>query len=390
MNNKKIDVIVYGDFNKNELKYKAYGAKLYIEILDEVDLLGKVICRGTSLDSKKYITAIPFGAFIPKVFRFIQQKTGLGFRNFSQNILFDFFASKKLRNKNVLSFTQGLKRCANCAKKNDNFYIEISATENMEIFLKILAKENEKFKLPTEKDIKEILLNGAETAKIADKLIVLSQHAKDTYVDNGYERDNVFVIEQEIDLKKIQAKDKYNSDNILKISCVAHFQILKGLHYLIKAVKELNNSNIELNIIGDLDENSKIAVDEFCGNIKSSSKINYIGKVSSPDKFLRESDIFVFPSLSEGFGRAIAEAMATGIPVIITKNCGVDIRNGIEGFVVESANVGQLKEKINFFLENRNKLKEMGENAKERITEICDEEKRKNKIRNLFENILVN
>jgi len=388
MNNKKFDLIIYGDFDKSDSKYKAYGAKLYIETLEQMGALGKIICRGTSLSSDRYVPAMPFGSLVPKIFTFIQKKTGLNLRDFSQNILFDFFASKKIGNQNVLSFAQGLNKCIYETKKNNNIYIEVSVTENMEEYLEKLKKESNKFNLPVDKNICKILINGIKTAKNTDYIITISQHIKDTYTNNGYDENKIFVIEQGIDLEKIIQKSKYDSNDILIISCVAHFQILKGLHYLIKAIQELNNKNIELNIIGDLDKNSKIVINKFCENIKNFSKINYIGKVSDPYKILKESDLFILPSLSEGFGRAIAEAMAIGLPVIITKDCGIDIRDGIDGFIIDSANIDQIKEKINLFLENKNKIEEMGKNAKNRIAEICNKEKRKKKINNFFENIL--
>lgn len=80
---------------------------------------------------------------------------------------------------------------------------------------------------------------------------------------------------------------------------------------------------------------------------------------------MAESDVLIFPSLFEGFGMVITEAMSQGTPVITTtRTCGRDfIVDGINGWLVEPGNSKLLKSKIKNILDNKCKLLEISKNA---------------------------
>ena len=82
--------------------------------------------------------------------------------------------------------------------------------------------------------------------------------------------------------------------------------------------------------------------------------------------YYQNADVFVFPSLNDAFALVILQAMACGTPVIISENVGAAdvVRNGADGFIVPTRNVGALKGKILFFYNNREKVEEMGRNAR--------------------------
>jgi glycosyltransferase involved in cell wall biosynthesis len=73
-------------------------------------------------------------------------------------------------------------------------------------------------------------------------------------------------------------------------------------------------------------------------------------------------DLFVFPSLAEGFGLVIGEAMATGVPVLTTTNTGGPelIVDGQEGWCVPAHDVDSLAERIEWAYRNRDALYDMG------------------------------
>lgn len=77
------------------------------------------------------------------------------------------------------------------------------------------------------------------------------------------------------------------------------------------------------------------------------------------------SDVLVLPSLFEGFGLVILEAMAAGLPVITTTNTGGPdvIEDGKEGFIVPAGNVEALREKMSYFIQNPEQAFKMGQAA---------------------------
>lgn len=81
-------------------------------------------------------------------------------------------------------------------------------------------------------------------------------------------------------------------------------------------------------------------------------------------KYYQSSDIFVFPSLSEGSSLACLEAMSCGLPCIVTENSGSIITNNKEGVVIPIRSVKSIKENILYFYNNLDEVKRMGKNAR--------------------------
>ena len=87
------------------------------------------------------------------------------------------------------------------------------------------------------------------------------------------------------------------------------------------------------------------------------------------DEFLR-ADVFVLPTLCEGFALAHLEAMACGVPVVTTPNCGSVVRDGVDGFIVPIRDAEALAEKIELLVTDRELRTRLGHNARERAREF--------------------
>jgi glycosyltransferase involved in cell wall biosynthesis len=80
----------------------------------------------------------------------------------------------------------------------------------------------------------------------------------------------------------------------------------------------------------------------------------------------QESDVFVFPTLGEGFGLVVLESLSCGVPVICSDLAGGNdaIIDGYNGFVFEGLDENKLKQTIEWFIQNRHELTQMSENAR--------------------------
>jgi glycosyltransferase involved in cell wall biosynthesis len=83
-------------------------------------------------------------------------------------------------------------------------------------------------------------------------------------------------------------------------------------------------------------------------------------------KYLSQGSVFVYFSMDEGFGMALLEAMASGLPVICTANVGAKdaVREGVDGFILPIRDVNGLKEKILYLYEHTKICQEMGKQAR--------------------------
>ena len=143
----------------------------------------------------------------------------------------------------------------------------------------------------------------------------------------------------------------------------------KGVEYLIKAFVKLSqkHKNIELLLIG----NGAPSTIKYFKELAGQSKINFIGSVAPIDvpKYLVYADVFILPSLGEPFGLVNLEAMACGKPVISTNAGGVPdyFKDKEVGFLVEPANVDDLADAMEKFLNNHDLVDKMGQRARKYV-----------------------
>ena len=137
----------------------------------------------------------------------------------------------------------------------------------------------------------------------------------------------------------------------------------KGINYLLKAFSDSCFENDTLHLYGRIYPEFKRLVKEHNANVILH------GYTSDIKKKLQQHDVYVFPSLMEGSSKSIYEAMERALPVIATYESGSIIRDGLDGFIIDKANVDQLKDKMNHFKKHPEAIQEMGRSARSRISE---------------------
>lgn len=147
----------------------------------------------------------------------------------------------------------------------------------------------------------------------------------------------------------------------LKFLFVGRLTQAKGLSYMFDALNGFENE-IDLTLVGN---DSYVTI---CPALKEALKKHHHIPYLSHDKILelmREFDVLIFPSLFEGFGLVITEAMSQGTPVLTTnRTCGNDfIKDGENGWIVDAADTDALKNKINNIIQNRSQLSSIGKKA---------------------------
>lgn len=185
----------------------------------------------------------------------------------------------------------------------------------------------------------------------------------------------VEVVPNGVNVQSLESKNK--SNDVKRIISVSRLVKKNGLEHLIKAVKIVNNNYdqpVVLKIIGD---------GELKKDLKNLSKslglydrfVILEGSIPNEQVYgrLRQSDVFVRPSLSEGLGNAFLEAMAAGLPVIGTKVGGIPdfLEDGVTGWYAQVNNPKSIAEKIKYVLaeENKEEVEEVKNNALHMVKE---------------------
>jgi glycosyltransferase involved in cell wall biosynthesis len=207
----------------------------------------------------------------------------------------------------------------------------------------------------------EYLYNLSQESSLADKILVASSYTKKTLIENGISEHKITVTPYGVKINSAASNICVKSDDVFRFIYVGSMIQRKGIYYLLEAFKKVKSKKVELVLCGRgfID---KALLDEYYSDTIIIKK-----DLTNEELFkeLKRANVFVLPSLSEGFAHVILEAMAAGLPVITTPHtCGPDIIDeGENGFIVPIRNVEKLKEKIEWCIENQESITNMGHAA---------------------------
>ena len=199
--------------------------------------------------------------------------------------------------------------------------------------------------------------------KLAKKIIV----AHERYVDYSFilpkHREKIAVIPPGVDTALFKPSKKQVSEAIFGFASVLdNYHEYKGLDYLFKSIRKS-----KLKIVGGGE-----MLDYY--KIKAARKdVEFLGTLKPRDMkdFYHKIGVFVLPTTGykEGFGIVALEAMASGIPVIVSSIVGVadDIEKNNCGIVIKPKNVKELGNAIKYFEDNESEIKIMGRRARKAV-----------------------
>ncbi len=211
----------------------------------------------------------------------------------------------------------------------------------------------------------------------ADSIVALSQGAKRDLIDNfGVAPHKISVIYNPIDIEAVAEASTELIDDLpewqgsFKIVSVGSLVRSKGHIYLLEAMKELVHTHkreVRLVLVGTgaLRDELVKKVEDF--GLKD--HVVFLGYRKNPFKYMRHCDLFVLPSLWEGFGNVLVEAMACGVPVISTlceSGPREIIENSVSGLLVEPGSSKELLKAIKAIMDNPTYARELAKNARVR------------------------
>jgi glycosyltransferase involved in cell wall biosynthesis len=145
----------------------------------------------------------------------------------------------------------------------------------------------------------------------------------------------------------------------------------KGVHHLVNAFAHISSDfpQSRLLLVGH-DENKQYAagLKDQVRRHGLNGRVQFVGKVSQTElaEWMRKARVFVLPSISEGLGRVVVEAMATGTPVIGSQVGGIPemLEDGVTSFLVQPGDETRLAECLRWVLEHPDEAQEMGLRAR--------------------------
>jgi glycosyltransferase involved in cell wall biosynthesis len=174
---------------------------------------------------------------------------------------------------------------------------------------------------------------------LADFHVAQSAFAERSLIDYGVAPGRIFRMPLGVDADRFRPREGQRKPGPLRVLFTGQMSVRKGVHHLLAAWDLARLGDAELLLAG-APKDAYIA--DLVG--KRGAGVRYLGFVphAKLHELYQEVDVYVFPSLAEGGVYVIYEALASGLPCIVSASAGSAVRDGREGFVVPAGDVEEL------------------------------------------------
>ena len=377
MKSKKINIVIGGTFHLPMLYTKLANLGHDLKIYTSTP---KFKFKNNKL--KKNIV------FIPMFFQIIKKLSGYNLRPWMKNFdnfIFDKITSLIMRRADILYGFAGCSLISGSKiKRNGGKYFLDRACPHIEYQNNILMKESKKcdvrFFPANSKTLKRCILEYFA----ADKIITPSSYTQNTFLNRGFDKRKVCIAPligknevRNLGINKIDQSEQ------ITFAFIGENLLRKGLLYLLEAWKKFDKNDHKLIIrsnSSDIHHNPKIK------NLINQKGITIKDYYKDINDFYDEADVLCLPSIDEGFGMVVLEAMSNGVPAIVSKNVGASdlISDKKNGIIINTADSDEIYQAINYLINNKAEIYRYGVQAYNDVRNILEQDLYKESLRKIL------
>jgi glycosyltransferase involved in cell wall biosynthesis len=228
-------------------------------------------------------------------------------------------------------------KCFRYIRKNGGKTFVDAGNSHMENFWEILSEENRRWKCSAP----PVARHWYERSKAmlnegVDYVLSPSSFVSQSFLTRGYKPEQILRNVYPVDLSLFKPSDQPRpKDRPLTIINTGMLSLRKGTPYLLEAFRIIHREHpsARLLLTDTIRDDAKQVLASY-----SDLPIDWSSDLSHVDlaQRLRSADIFVFPSLEDGWARTVCEAMGCGLPVVVTPNTGASdaVKPGVNGEIV--------------------------------------------------------
>lgn len=215
----------------------------------------------------------------------------------------------------------------------------------------------------------EIIARELQEYEQADAIAVPARIAAQSFIKRGISSDRLIVNPYGIDLSQVgEMPDRKEGNGPVRILFVGQVGVRKGVESLLRAFTKVEGDT-ELHLVGPIEETFRPVLDRLI-----TDHVIVHGPLSGSrlESVYARADIFCLPSVEEGMGLVLLEAMARGLPIVTTDVVGgADLisSSGAEGFVVPDGGTEALGQALSSLADDKDLRFKMGISARRRIEE---------------------
>ena len=207
--------------------------------------------------------------------------------------------------------------------------------------------------------------------KRADRIIAVSREITSQLRENGFHPSIIQEIPNGVDTCQFTPGESPLPSSERLILYVGRLDPLKGLDDLIRAFRKVHERYPEarLVLVGEGEVESNLM--HLARELKISDQVSFEGLQEDVKSYFGKSEIFAFPSLTEGLSNVLLEAMACGLPVVATRIGGNMelVEHGVNGILINPGDPEGLSEAIITLLADPEQSRQMGREGRKRVDE---------------------
>jgi len=198
--------------------------------------------------------------------------------------------------------------------------------------------------------------------ELADHVLTVSELARQSYIDGGVPPERITSVPMGADLSDFTPREGSSErSEPFTFLFAGHASRRKGVDVLLAASERLAGTMDRphrLQVAGGRDE------DLFAGTTAPVERLGYLNRPDLAEAF-RQADCLVLPSRHDSFGRVVVEAMATGLPVLLSEHVGAKevMDEGETGWVVPAEDADALAERMRWCIEHPEPVRSMRDAA---------------------------
>jgi glycosyltransferase involved in cell wall biosynthesis len=203
----------------------------------------------------------------------------------------------------------------------------------------------------------------------AERVLVNSEWSRKALIQQGLSPQKIYVVP----LPYICPESSYSiprpnrGREPLRVLWLGLVSLGKGFAYALEAARRMEGDSVNFTFAGPM--GVQLQNETLPGNCKF---LGQVPRTRTAEIYLNH-DVFLFPTLSDGFGLTQVEAMTYGLPVIATAQCGSVVQHGKSGLLIPARDPGAIVDAITTFLDSPDQLTQFSDGAIRRAEEFSPE-----------------
>ena len=204
--------------------------------------------------------------------------------------------------------------------------------------------------------------NWKKECALADVIMVNSAFSRDGLTEEGIDAAKIKIVDLPFQLNSGHTAfikhypAAFTKERPLRCLFLGALTLRKGIHVVLEAAQLLTDYPVEFVLVGQ---------SEISEALLATTNVSYKGVATraETDNFYKDADVFLFPTLSDGFGLTQLEAMAWKVPVIASLFCAPVVKSGYNGIALSNYNAAALVDTLKDIIHQPQQLASLSANC---------------------------